>query len=233
MQLRKHQYRGCQDQSGTEKGYDKTKEGGTVAADKTKETSVKAYDKSKEGVQKIADPSAEQKSKVTNKSRETNVKAKDDAKRTEQKAKDATPQSLNRRSLGETGCGRQLFTQNAFPTSKELVFLKVGFSESRLKLPRTPLMRWSAADLHIAVNDLVGGFKEDHRHADTSVGIDLGKTTFHLVALNRSRRGAVAEEVHSEAAHHLHREHADLFDRMEALVQALTGVPDLLYRLDC
>ena len=25
--------------------------------------------------------------------------------------------------------------------------------------------------------------EEDHRHADTSVGIDLGKTTFHLVAL--------------------------------------------------
>ncbi len=25
--------------------------------------------------------------------------------------------------------------------------------------------------------------KEDHRYADTAVGIDLGKTTFHLVAL--------------------------------------------------
>ena len=42
-----------------------------------------------------------------------------------------------------------------------------------------------------------------------SVGIDLGKTTFHLVALGRSRQGAGAEEVHPEAAPHIYREHAD------------------------
>ena len=34
------------------------------------------------------------------------------------------------------------------------------------------------------MSDLVGRFKEDHRHELHSVGIDLGKTTFHLVALS-------------------------------------------------
>jgi hypothetical protein len=33
------------------------------------------------------------------------------------------------------------------------------------------------------LEDLVGRFKEDHRHATRSVGIDLAKATFHLVAL--------------------------------------------------
>jgi hypothetical protein len=33
------------------------------------------------------------------------------------------------------------------------------------------------------VEDLVGRFKEDHRHADSFGWYDLGKTTFHLVAL--------------------------------------------------
>ena len=38
-----------------------------------------------------------------------------------------------------------------------------------------------------------------------SIGIDLGKTTFHLVALGRARQGACAQEVHAEAAADLHR----------------------------
>ena len=37
-----------------------------------------------------------------------------------------------------------------------------------------------------------------------SVGIDLGKTTFHLVALGSSRQGAGEEEVHAEAAADVH-----------------------------
>src|ERR1700734_1925419 len=46
-----------------------------------------------------------------------------------------------------------------------------------------------------------------------SVGIDLGKTTFHLIALSAAGQGAVAEEVHPEAAHHFYREPADFLDR--------------------
>ena len=38
-----------------------------------------------------------------------------------------------------------------------------------------------------------------------SIGIDLGKTTFHLVALARSGRGACTQEVHAEATADLHR----------------------------
>jgi predicted NBD/HSP70 family sugar kinase len=41
-----------------------------------------------------------------------------------------------------------------------------------------------------------------------SVGIDLGKTIFHLVALSAAGKVLMREEVHSEAAHHFHREHA-------------------------
>ena len=38
-----------------------------------------------------------------------------------------------------------------------------------------------------------------------SIGIDLGKTTFHLVALGPEGRGACAQEVHAEATADLHR----------------------------
>ena len=38
-----------------------------------------------------------------------------------------------------------------------------------------------------------------------SVAIDLGKTTFHLVALG-SRQGAGAEEVHAATAADVHRQ---------------------------
>jgi transposase len=53
-----------------------------------------------------------------------------------------------------------------------------------------------------------------------SVGIDLGKTTFHLVALGRSRQGAREEEVHAEAAADVHREHADFADRLGSLFRS-------------
>jgi hypothetical protein len=38
----------------------------------------------------------------------------------------------------------------------------------------------------LGVSDLAGRFKKDHRHADSCVGIDLGETTFHLLALGDS-----------------------------------------------
>jgi hypothetical protein len=46
-----------------------------------------------------------------------------------------------------------------------------------------------------------------------SVGIDLGKTTFHLVALGAAGKVLVRKKVHAEAVAGLHREHADLSDR--------------------
>ncbi len=53
-----------------------------------------------------------------------------------------------------------------------------------------------------------------------SVGIDLGKTTFHLVALGAAGKVLVAEEVHAEAALSIHREHADVADRDGSLLGA-------------
>ena len=49
-----------------------------------------------------------------------------------------------------------------------------------------------------------------------SVGIDLGKTSFHLVALGDNGKVLLKEEVHSEAANHVHGEPADVADWMEA-----------------
>ena len=46
-----------------------------------------------------------------------------------------------------------------------------------------------------------------------SVGIDLGKTTFHLVAFGSSRQAAGEEEVHAEAAAGIHGQPADFADR--------------------
>ena len=53
-----------------------------------------------------------------------------------------------------------------------------------------------------------------------SVGIDLGKTTFHLVALGASRQGAGAEEIHSEAASDIYREHAGVADRAGGMLRS-------------
>jgi hypothetical protein len=40
-----------------------------------------------------------------------------------------------------------------------------------------------------------------------SVGIDLGKTTFHFVVLSEAGKVLVAEEVHPEAAGYVYRQH--------------------------
>lgn len=50
-----------------------------------------------------------------------------------------------------------------------------------------------------------------------SVGIELGKTTFHLVALRYIGQGSGEEEVHTEAVAELHGEHADFADRPRSL----------------
>ncbi|MCU1250585.1 MAG: hypothetical protein JWQ49_3614 [Edaphobacter sp.] len=46
-----------------------------------------------------------------------------------------------------------------------------------------------------------------------SVGIDLGKTGLSPSCAWRQRQGAVAKEVHPEAAHHVYSEPADVSDR--------------------
>jgi hypothetical protein len=46
-----------------------------------------------------------------------------------------------------------------------------------------------------------------------SVGIDLGKTTFHLVALGDNGKVLLEEEVYPEAVDCLHREPAGLLNR--------------------
>ena len=53
-----------------------------------------------------------------------------------------------------------------------------------------------------------------------SVGIDLGKTTFHLVALSAAGKVLVRKKFTAEAAHHLHRKHADSLDRDGSLFGA-------------
>jgi hypothetical protein len=49
-----------------------------------------------------------------------------------------------------------------------------------------------------------------------SVGIDLGKTTFHLVALGAA--GTREEEVHTAAVADFHREHGDVADWLGSLL---------------
>ena len=46
-----------------------------------------------------------------------------------------------------------------------------------------------------------------------SVGIDLGKTTFHLVALGAAGKVLVRKKFTQRAAAHVYREHADFADR--------------------
>ena len=46
-----------------------------------------------------------------------------------------------------------------------------------------------------------------------SVDIDLGKTTFHLVALGDNGKVLLKKKFNPEAVDCLHREHADLLDR--------------------
>jgi len=52
-----------------------------------------------------------------------------------------------------------------------------------------------------------------------SVGIDLGKTTFHPGGAWRKRQGA-PEEVHPEAADHLHSEPTDRIDRFVGMFRS-------------
>ena len=50
-----------------------------------------------------------------------------------------------------------------------------------------------------------------------TIGIDLGKTSFHLVGLNEQRRGCRAQEVLAHAAAALHREPEGPSDRHGSL----------------
>jgi hypothetical protein len=52
-----------------------------------------------------------------------------------------------------------------------------------------------------------------------SAGIDHIKTTFHLVGGTLRRQDGCEQEVHSEAAAGLHREHAELADRLGDLLR--------------
>jgi hypothetical protein len=54
--------------------------------------------------------------------------------------------------------------------------------------------------------------KEDHRHVDTSVDIDLGETAFHLVTLGAAGKVLVRKKFTHIAG--LHRKHAELTDRL-------------------
>jgi hypothetical protein len=46
-----------------------------------------------------------------------------------------------------------------------------------------------------------------------SIGIDLGKTTFHLVAFGRAEQDSAAQEIFTFAVAGLHRQPALVFDR--------------------
>jgi hypothetical protein len=43
-----------------------------------------------------------------------------------------------------------------------------------------------------------------------SVGIDLGKTTFHLVALSAAGKELLRKKFHAEAANYVYSQHASL-----------------------
>ena len=49
------------------------------------------------------------------------------------------------------------------------------------------------------------------------VGIDLGKTTFHLVALGAAGKVLVRKNIVTTATAGVHREHADVADRFGSL----------------
>ena len=56
---------------------------------------------------------------------------------------------------------------------------------------------------------MLAGSKEDHRHADS-------------FGCYRSGQGAIAEEVHPQAADHVYRQPADFFDRDGGMFGYLT-----------
>src|SRR5260370_25226297 len=59
--------------------------------------------------------------------------------------------------------------------------------------------------------------KEDHRHADTFSWHRSGQDNLSSRGTRAGRQGARPEEVHSAAAADIHREHADLADRLGGL----------------
>ena len=65
---------------------------------------------------------------------------------------------------------------------------------------------------HRAVEDRVGRFKEDHRHADSFRWYRSWQDDLSPRSAERSGQGAVAEEVHAEATDHVYSQHAVLTD---------------------
>jgi hypothetical protein len=63
------------------------------------------------------------------------------------------------------------------------------------------------------MGDLVGRFKEDHRHADSFGWHRSWQNDLSLVALGDGGKVLLKKKLHSEAADRLHCEHADLPDR--------------------
>ena len=53
-----------------------------------------------------------------------------------------------------------------------------------------------------------------------SIGIDLGKTTFHLVALGAAGKVLVKKKFTQKQAADLHRQPADLADRIGSLLRS-------------
>jgi hypothetical protein len=53
-----------------------------------------------------------------------------------------------------------------------------------------------------------------------SVGIDLGKTTFHLVALGAAGKVLVKKKFTQRQSVVVHREHADIADRIGGLLRS-------------
>src|SRR5260370_27173999 len=69
--------------------------------------------------------------------------------------------------------------------------------------------------------------KEDHRHADTFSWHRSGQDNLSSRGTRGGRQGARPEEVHSAAAADIHREHADLADRLGGLFRWSLALPSL------
>jgi transposase len=60
---------------------------------------------------------------------------------------------------------------------------------------------------------VLAGSRRDHRHADPFGWYRSWQDDVSPRSSERNGQGAVAEEVHAEAAHYLHRQHAEVSDR--------------------
>src|SRR5258708_31103946 len=60
---------------------------------------------------------------------------------------------------------------------------------------------------------VLAGSRRDYRHADSFGWYRSWQDHLSPCSPERSWEGAVAEEVHAEAAHYLHSQHTELFDR--------------------